>query len=328
MKTYLDFIQINEKFYKSKDDFKNRIRKVLRTYGAIPINKDDAADVIQRIVASEIKYSKNPDFPSKYVKPVLGDDIDLNLMKISNKVRFYDYLNRLMKTKTIRGDSFEGLIAGLYDGELSDSKSSKYDVILPEYNMYLSVKFLDSIKERPVLGNIKSDINKYINNDNQPLNVFLNKIGTDASSDLLNMAFSSVTHFLFAYPSNEKTLDLECLLVTRESLIQRYIYNSEMRYAPKQKDSYQIRINITELLKTPDVNDQRWLILEPIITEEDFKYVNIQDQDVSTKLFGTDKDRIRGSVLNSIIKFGNFENRGDKEVFVFDFEKYKKERGY
>lgn len=324
MKSYLNFIV--EK--KSENDFYDRIRKVLRTYGAIPINKDNAVEIIKRIIGSEIKYSKNPAHPSNYVKPVLGEDVDFNLMKISNKVRMYDYLRRLLKSKTIRGDSFEGLIAGLYDGELSDSKSSKYDIIIDNYR--ISVKFLDSIGERPVLGNIKSDIKKYfnINSLTEPLNKILNKVGTDTSFNILNSAFSDVTHFLFAYPSNPKTLDIECTLVTKESLIQRYIYNSEMRYAPKQKNSYQIRISVPALLKTPEETDKKWLLLSPIITEEDFRYLNIENNAIAFKLFGTDKDRIRGSVLNSIIKFGDFKDINGKEVFVFDFDKYKKERGY
>ena len=45
-------------------------------------------------------------------------------------------------------------------------------------------------------------------------------------------------------------------------------------------------------------------------------------------MLGTDADRVRGSILNSILKYGNFEKKDGKNVFVFDYEEYGKERGY
>jgi len=337
---YLDFIL--EKYEKSeKEIFDDTIRQILRTYGSIPINKDKANEIIQRIIGSEVKYSKDSNHPSQYIKPVLGEDVNFNLMKSSNKVRIYEYLKSIIETKTIRGDSFEGLIAGLYNGELSKGKSTKYDVIL--YNgKKISVKFLDSIKERPVLGNIKTDIANFFKSKKsefkyKPLNDLLNEIGEDNSFYLLNdFAFSDVDYFLFGYPS-DVNLDINCLLMSKEDLIKRYIYKSDVRYAPKQKGSYQIRINIEKLL-TPDTKnsnihfgfetDKFWTLISPTITEKDIEYLTIDKNDTATKLFGTDKNRIRGSVLNSIVKFGEFKKVKGKEYFMFDFEKYKKERGY
>ena len=338
MKSYLQFTdQLLEKVKLDTSRtaiFNNKVRQILRTYGAIPLNKEDATEIIQRIVGSEVKYSTDPNHPSNFIQPVLGKDVDFNLMKPSNKVRIYNYLKSLITSKTIRGDSFEGLVAGLYDGEISDSKSSKYDVILNnEPNEKISVKFLDSNQERPVLGNIKKDImNFYTLNPSKTLkskslNVILNKLGVDESSALLNAAFSDVTHFLFAYPI-PGTLDIKCLMITRESLVERYIYESDLRYAPKQKGSYQIRVNINKLLATKDDDDMTWILKSPIISEQDFQYLSVGNVDVAKKLFGTDKDRMRGSVLNSIIKYGDFKKINGREFFVFDFEKYKHERGH
>ena len=45
------------------------------------------------------------------------------------------------------------------------------------------------------------------------------------------------------------------------------------------------------------------------------------------KLPGSDAFRIRGSVLNSILKYGDFENKNGKDVFVFDYEEYVKLKG-
>ena len=329
MKSYFQFI--NENLDYSSEEFQNRIRQILRNYGPITLSKDSASVIIQRIIESEIKYRKDIKHPTRFPKPILGKDSDFNLMKPSNKIRVYDYLNSLIRTKTIRGDSFEGLIAGLYDGVTAQKKernsSSKWDVELSD-GKKISVKFLDSKKERPVLGNIKSNIEKMFPNllstKNLGINELLEYIGNYKSRRLLNSAFSEVTHFLFAYPEG---LNIRCLLFERSSLFFRYIENSSLRYKPKQKGSYQIRINFNELLP-PRKSDQSWILYAPIPTEEDLKYLEIADKDKSTKLFGSDAYRIRGSILNAILNYGEFRKLGNKEYFIFDYQDYKNERGH
>ena len=102
--------------------------------------------------------------------------------------------------------------------------------------------------------------------------------------------------------------------------------DSEVRYQPKQKGSFQIRVNIGAL---KDIEDKmEWVLKAPIITNDDLNYLMLNDTNIADKLFGTDKSRIRGSILNSIINFGQFKTIKGKEYFVFDFKKYKEERGY
>lgn len=332
MKTYFNFLNENSE---TSDTLHERIRKILRTYGTIPITKDNATEIIQRIVGSEVKYKTDLQHPTHFNRPIIGQDSDFGLMKPSNKIRMYDYLSSLIKTKTIRGDSFEGLIAGLYNGITAQKKdknsSSKWDVELSD-GKKISVKFLDSSTERPVLGNIKSVIDKmYPTLKNLPLNEVLAKIGNNQARKMLNVAFGDVTHFLFAYPEG---LNIKCLLFERASLIFRYIEKSDVRYAPKQKGSYQIRINFNNLLP-PRKTDLSWTLYAPKPTEEDFKYLEMSNIDKSKKLFGSDSYRIRGSILNAILKYGEFVNmrdpfddEGTKDYFVFDYEKYKEERGH
>lgn len=343
MKKYLQFLKIeeNSRFkYKSDEEstedekFHYKLLQILRNYGSISISKDRATEIIQRIIGGEEKYSnrrsKSSD-PSNYKKPSLGYDVDFNFMKPSNKVRIYDYLKCLLETKTIRGDSFEGLVAGLYEGVVSTDKVSKFDVTL-DTTETLSVKFVDSIKERPVLGNIKTDLMNNIDTKlkDKSLNEILTTIGPEKSFYILNdIAFSTVSHFLIAYPEDHKdpkNLDIHCLLFTREALLKRYIMDSDVRYQPKQKGSFQIRVNIGAL---KDIEDKKeWILKAPIITNDDLNYLMLNDTNIADKLFGTDKSRIRGSILNSIINFGQFKTIKGKEYFVFDFKKYKEERGY
>lgn len=366
MKSFSEYI--NEKFQsitgKTTNNFEDKILQVLRNYGSISINKNRADEVIDRIIKGELRYAHDPvkKHKSYFTKPILGQNVDFNLMKPSNKVRMYDYLNNLISAKTIRGDSFEGLISALYNGEISKDKSSKYDITVENKNKKLSVKFINNIDERPVLGNIKTNIDKFIRdlefkklilpgqidskaslNDilKQLDNIPKQKKSKEYQFKLLNKSFSDVDYFLIAFPvikDNESENDLKnikCYLFNREFLIDRYIYGSDVRYAPKQKGSYQIRVNVPKLLEGQEegYGFKSWYLISPTITESDFEYLNVSDVDVARKLFGSDKDRIRGSILNAIVNYGDFKeitlpNGDKKEYFIFDFDKYKKERGH
>lgn len=340
MKSYFDFTTerlLEEIDYTSKS-FHKSIRQILRNYGTIPISKDNATETIQKIVGSEVKYSSDPEHTTKFPHPILTDtqkmmDSDFNLMKPSNKVRMYDYLNSLITSKTIRGDSFEGLIAGLYDGKtaqhIEKNASSRWDVKVPHNernpkDFFISVKFLDSKDERPVLGNIKSFITKKMSEKGSELNEILKSMSKQEQYDLLNKAFKNVTHFLFGYP--EEGLNIRCQMFTRESVIKRYILDSDVRYAPKQKGSFQVRININSL--APVDTDQSWLLIAPVISEQDLEYLEMGNVRSAKRLFGTDAYRMRGSILNSILKYGQFTKLNDKDVFVFDYRAYKQERGH
>jgi hypothetical protein len=332
LKTYGNFITET----KETKTLAQRVGQILRNYSAIPLNKNNATIVIQKIIGSELKYINDHIHPTKFPQPILGENVYFDLMKPSNKVRIFDYLSSLISTKTIRGDSFEGLIAGLYQGVTAQKKyddtskdensSSKWDVELPD-GKKISVKFLDSKDERPVLGNIKNDINTMfpeLIDENLSLNKILERIGNRTSRELLNSAFSDVTHFLFAYADG---LDLRCLLFERESLIYRYIEMSDIRYQPKQKGSYQIRINFNKLLPTRET-DKKWTLFAPELRESDLEYLEFSDEKNADKLFGSDAYRIRGSILNAILKYGEFKTLGSKEFFVFDYNKYRRERGH
>ena len=339
MKNFLEFL--TESLVQD-DKFDQDIGQILRNYGNIPLSKDRAAIVIQKIIGSELKYSHDLEHGTIFPKPDIDADpienSNFNLMKSANKVRMFDYLRSLMRTKTIRGDSFEGLIAGLYNGQTAQAKhddsSSRWDVEVetPKNHYFLSVKFLDSKNERPVLGNIKSFImkdkkGKILLEQGLSLNEVLGKLSKREQFNLLNTAFENVTHFLFAYPETPDGLDIRCRMFERESLIRRYILDSKVRYAPKQKGSYQIRVNI-DMLRKSDPYDQSWLLLAPDITKNDLEYLKVSDENSAEKLLGSDRFRMRGSILNAMLKYGEFKKRSGKEYFVFDFEKYKEDRGH
>jgi len=352
LKNFSTYIQyLNEKV-ETSEAVLDMIKKLSYTYGKISIDKIDAAQTIKNLVRTEFEYRKDPELPTRFYTEGIMSNTDLNLMKPSNKVRMFNYLLSLLNSKTIRGDNFEGLIAGLFNGVISTANNSRYDLTIND-NMNISVKFLNSINENPVLGNIRSNVINYINNipDITPekkrelyglsLYNFLNSLipeGTNDSTNierLLNDSFQEVTHFLIGFPETESVdereendLNISYYFFNKEDLIRQWVNDINLRRLPKQKDSYQIRLNLKEIPK-----DNKFTIFAPIITDADIEYLRISNISAGEKLLGSDTYRIRGSILNSILRYGKFKFLKDKngkfkEYFVFDYKKYKNKRGH
>jgi hypothetical protein len=74
-----------------------------------------------------------------------------------DRLRWHQYFTSLIESKDIRGHNFEGLIAGLYDGELT-KRGVRGDLKIGD--KVISVKTLNNKYERPVLGSIKKSLSK------------------------------------------------------------------------------------------------------------------------------------------------------------------------
>lgn len=343
MKTYFNFI--NEAIKQPIRTIDELTKILASTYGKISHDKFDAADTIKRLVITEWKYRKDPELPTRFRVEGLASDTNLNDMKPSNKVRMYNYLNSLLTTKTIRGDSFEGLIAGLFNGVVSPNKSTKFDVTIARdrtigNNINLSIKFIDNEKESPVLGNVRKNITDHIIAMNVPdadkadmldMNLFdlMEEIGHENFAHILSDAFEDVTHFLIGFPG--ENLNIDYYILEKNYLINNWINDTSLQSSPKQKGSYQIRLNLSQ---AEALKGDKFTIIAPTITQEDLDYLRIEYEYPATKLFGSDAYRIRGSILNAILRFGEFRTLPDektgkkKDYFVFDFSKYKRKRGH
>ncbi len=342
MKTYFNFINEVKSAVNTVEDF----AKILSfTYGKISLDKFDATDTIKNLVVNEWTYRKDPELPTRFRVDGLSSDTNLNDMKPSNKIRMYNYLNSLLTSKTVRGDSFEGLIAGLFNGVVSPNKNSKFDITIATDptigdDIKLSIKFLDSEKEYPVLGNVRQNIINYIasmdipesdKSDMLEMNLFdiIEEIGHNGFSDILNDAFGEVTHFLIGFPG--VGLNINYYTLEKNYLINNWLNDTSLQSAPKSKGSYQIRLNLPQ---AEALKGNKFTIIAPTITQEDLNYLRIQNEYPATKLFGSDAYRIRGSILNAILKFGEFKTLPDektgkkKDYFVFDFIRYKRKRGH
>ena len=118
--------------------------KLLHLYGGIPVPKEKSSIVIGKIT---LAVNDGEFYP-------FGQDVDLKHVAPHDKVRFTDYFDSLLQFKDIRGFNFEGLLVGLFGGELERKRDSKYDI---EINgQRLSIKFLDHSSKAPELGSYKS----------------------------------------------------------------------------------------------------------------------------------------------------------------------------
>ena len=342
MKTYFNFINEAKQPFRTIEEL---TKMLASTYGKISIDKFDASDTIKRLVNTEWKYRKDPELPTRFRIDGLASDTNLNDMKPSNKVRMYNYLESLLTSKTIRGDSFEGLIAGLFNGVVSSTKNTKFDVTIPTdktvgNDIKLSIKFIDNEKESPVLGNVRQNIIDHIDSMEIPdtdksdmldMNLFdvMEEIGHRDFATILNSAFDDVTHFLIGFPGDG--LNINYYIIEKNYLFTNWIEDTSMQASPKQKGSYQIRLNLPQ---SEALKGNKFTIIAPTITQDDLDYLRITNEYPATKLFGSDAYRIRGSILNAILKFGEFKTLPDektgknKDYFVFDFSRYKRKRGH
>jgi hypothetical protein len=110
-------------------------------YNPIPIVKQEASAVIQRILRT---HGLSFEF---------GKDVDLNQLDTVNKMRMENYIDRIVKYKEIRGHAIEGLMCGLYNGNLNTSQSGSWDYSVAPGTV--EQKYIEDEGESPVIGGYK-----------------------------------------------------------------------------------------------------------------------------------------------------------------------------
>lgn len=170
------------------NEYEDYMGKLLHLYSSIPVPKEKSSIVIKKIIGQPFK---------------LGDDVNLNIAKISDQIRFSDYFNSLLEDKDVRGHNFEGLIAGLFNGTLT-SRGDKSDVLIN--GSKYSVKFVDSKGKAPEIGRFKNIIEKPYPKLNEKIKDFggLTRIFKSNNNQLKrqiwNIITSDIDGWILAYP--------------------------------------------------------------------------------------------------------------------------------
>ena len=271
-------------------------KNVFYLYNPIPIVKQEATFVIQ-----EILKSRNLNFE-------WGENVDLNTFDVVNRMRFKDYINRVVKYKEIRGHAIEGLMAGLFGGVLNESKSGVWDYEIRQGQV--EQKFLNDSNESPSIGGFTNALNSLgaeaiatIKNtllNNRPeitgTNLFLindNEI-TEYKKEILRKILVDITCITFDSADRLKTYYL-----TKENAVELFSDANNIR-KPRKLSSNELRVSSDVFINNGNSFD---IIKAKVKPEEYEEYMNVTQKDIEVaKIFGPYGGKIRPDILNWIQK--------------------------
>jgi hypothetical protein len=274
--------------------------KLFSIYPAIPLEKRAAAEAIRkiRIAEGEKEPSKLEDneihFPDK--RPI-------------DRLRWNQYFKSLIMSKEIRGHNFEGLIAGLYDGEFT-KPGERGDLKIGDEKKVVSVKSLNDSSQSPVLGSVYDSLNReqlVQVGDRSIHTIFKNKISGEEEfrKGIWEAGFggsNKVDYFLIAYftePSERSSGTIFIYIFSNDEMYD-FINTGKGLNAPKNKgQSFQFRISSTyKAFKQVPIT-----IRIPKIRERDLDSIwNSSARNWSNKVFGkTISRKMRTDTIEDIL---------------------------
>jgi hypothetical protein len=271
----------------SDKELQKLMGRELQKIRLIPLDMFAAKEAISNIIQAE-----NSRGTINFNRTITGlMSLDLSNVTIRNRFRFDNYYRRFIKSRS-RGFDFEGLIAGLLDAEISESKTSPYDVVAMDGSQY-SLKTLNKLSESPVLKSIKTNFSTYYNNfqgdeeykeelgaiiqESNPLKWLVDSqdpVFLDIAKDILTEAMSEINGMLVGIPMDNQRIKM--YYFSREKLIELGL-QTDMINAPKIKGAMQIRFS-SKIFKDPTISGE---LIFPDLSKKDYEDFLIGDD--STK---------------------------------------------
>jgi hypothetical protein len=271
----------------SDKELQKLMSRELQKIRLIPLDMFAAKEAISNIIQAE-----NSRKTINFNRTITGlMSLDLSNVTIRNRFRFDNYYRRFIKSRS-RGFDFEGLIAGLLDAEISESKTSPYDVVAMDGSQY-SLKTLNKLSESPVLKSIKTNFSTYYNNfqgdeeykeelgaiiqESNPLKWLVDSqdpVFLDIAKDILTEAMSEINGMLVGIPMDNQRIKM--YYFSREKLIELGL-QTDMINAPKVKGAMQIRFS-SKIFKDPTISGE---LIFPDLSKKDYEDFLIGDD--STK---------------------------------------------
>jgi hypothetical protein len=271
----------------SDKELQKLMSRELQKIRLIPLDMFAAKEAISNIIQAE-----NSRKTINFNRTITGlMSLDLSTVTIRNRFRFDNYYRRFIKSRS-RGFDFEGLIAGLLDAEISESKTSPYDVVAMDGSQY-SLKTLNKLSESPVLKSIKTNFSTYYNNfqgdeeykeelgaiiqESNPLKWLVDSqdpVFLDIAKDILTEAMSEINGMLVGIPMDNQRIKM--YYFSREKLIELGL-QTDMINAPKVKGAMQIRFS-SKIFKDPTISGE---LIFPDLSKKDYEDFLIGDD--STK---------------------------------------------
>lgn len=303
----MEYIKLFEAALSQREEL---LGKLLHLYGSIPVSKQKSNVVIKKIL---YRNTSTPFFK-------LGDNIDFISEAPQDKVRFVDYFDSLINSKETRGHNFEGTIAGLYNGELSEP-GEKWDVSIEGQTW--SVKFIDTSSKAPEIGRYKKIITdnnliKSVDKYNGLTKIF--RFSNDIYVDMLKeeIWYSVISHgitggWLIGYPFKG---DIVMHKIDLESM--KNLLFSGYTASPKGGLISFYSLALSSRYKNIS---QEYTIKIPKLNLKELKglYLNREEKNWSNDIFGSYSNRIRPDVLRYI-------KNNEKEIaekLLIDYENSK-----
>jgi hypothetical protein len=271
----------------SDKELERLMGRELQKIRLIPLDMFAAKEAISNIIQAE-KSRKTINFNGTITGLM---SLDLSNVTIRNRFRFDNYYRRFIKSRS-RGFDFEGLIAGLLDAEISESKTSPYDIVAKDGSHY-SLKTLNKLSESPVLKSIKTNFTTYYDNfkgdeeykkelgaiiqESNPLKWLVESqdpVFLDIAKNILTEAMSEIDGMLVGIPMENQRIKM--YYFSKEKLIELGL-KTDMINAPKVKGAMQIRFS-SRIFQNPTISGE---LIFPDLSKKDYEDFLIGDD--STK---------------------------------------------
>jgi hypothetical protein len=176
-----------------KEDLKRIMARELQKIKLIPLDMFSSKEAINNIITAEI--NRNTISFNRTIASLMS--LNLSNVTMRSKFRFDNYYKRFYVSRN-RGFDFEGMIAGFLDGDISESKSSPFDI--DANGNKISLKTLNSETESVVIKSISNSLKSYYNtyngspeNKEELLNIFNSE---NPIKNLVNSKNNSESFFL------------------------------------------------------------------------------------------------------------------------------------
>ena len=278
-----------------KEDLKRVMDRELQKIKLIPLDMFSAKSAINNIIEAEIE-RKTINF-NRTIASLMS--LDLSNVTTRSKFRFDNYYRRFYVSRN-RGFDFEGMIAGFLDGEISESKSSPFDV--DAKGNKISLKTLNNETESVVVKSISTSLKSYYNsyngssenksellkifNSENPIKELVNSENNDMvniAEDVVRLSLEGIDSLLIGIPKENNRVDL--YYFTKERLVQLSTLKGVIM-APKTKGSKQLRLS-SSILSDADLTGS---VIFP----------NMTNQDYEEFLIGDDTTKATIDVLNKV----------------------------
>ena len=272
--------------------YNNEYNKFFYLYNPIPIVKNEAAYVINRILKS------------KKISYTWGDDIDLNTLDAVNRMRFKNYITRILENTEVRGHAIEGMMVGLYGGTLNSQKSGLWDY---ETNRgKVEQKYSQNFSENPSIGSFTSALNRLGEENLKIIKNILSKYGDDRMNIFyvndeglteykVKILEEIISDFVAVTSADDEKITTYYL--TKEQCI-NYFVDAKNISAARKKNTNELRVKGSLFIN----NGESFEIKFPQVTDEEYeKYLKVNSGELEvSRIFGPYHNKIRPDILNWI----------------------------